>query len=441
MTFLAPWALLVGALAAAGLVALHLVARQRPAAYPLPTARFVPDRRTLVSRVSQRPRDVLLLLLRVLLVLSAAAAFARPVLVPQRSARSRVLLLDRSAAVAEPAGAARRAREIVGDGVPTRVLLFDSAVVALAPGAAALDSLARTAKAATRAVGSLSAALAAARRLGAESGVGADSVELVLVSPVTAREVDASTDSIRALWPGQVRLVRVAASSDSSAPPALERDIPEADVLGPSLALRAVRPSERAASSATGITPSSLVAVRLLRGPPSAADSAFARSGGTVVRWDSIASRALVPSAIVMGDDVVVAALARDSLPANGVVLARWADGSAAAVERPLGSGCLREIAIGVPVAGDLPLRPAFQRIVNGLTDACAGTRDIAGPPLGAAHLAALAGPASVASGAELANGVERPTPLAPWLLGVALACALAELLLRRSFGEREGAS
>ena len=43
MTFLAPWALGIGGLAAAGAVLLHLVARQRPAAYLLPTTRFIPS--------------------------------------------------------------------------------------------------------------------------------------------------------------------------------------------------------------------------------------------------------------------------------------------------------------------------------------------------------------------------------------------------------------
>ena len=71
MTFLAPWAMAIAGLAAAGVVALHLVARQRPAAYLLPTARFIPDQRTLVSRVATRPRDLLLLALRVLLLLFA----------------------------------------------------------------------------------------------------------------------------------------------------------------------------------------------------------------------------------------------------------------------------------------------------------------------------------------------------------------------------------
>ena len=54
MSFLAPWALAIGGLAAAGAVLLHLVAQQRPAAYLLPTARFIPDRRTLVRRIANR---------------------------------------------------------------------------------------------------------------------------------------------------------------------------------------------------------------------------------------------------------------------------------------------------------------------------------------------------------------------------------------------------
>jgi hypothetical protein len=207
MTFLAPWALLIGAVAAVGVTLLHLVARQRPAAFLLPTARFVPDRRSMVSRVSRRPRDLPLLLLRLLLVLSAAAAFARPVRAPSRVPRGRILLLDRSAAVATADEAIARARAALGDGVPTRVVAFDTMAVAVGVGMAALDSLSRSP--ATRgAVGSLSAAIAAARRLGAAEGARADSVELVVVSPVTAREIDQATSELRAQWPGGLTLLR-----------------------------------------------------------------------------------------------------------------------------------------------------------------------------------------------------------------------------------------
>jgi hypothetical protein len=426
MTFLAPWALLAGALAAAGLVVLHLVARQRPAAYPLPTARFVPDRRTLVSRVSRRPRDLLLLLLRVVLVLSAAAAFARPVLTPQRSARARVLLLDRSEAVADPAGALRQVRAMMQDGVPTRAVLFDTSVVVLDLGGSLIDSLDHRPDIGTGAIGSLSAALVAARRAGSELGQQADSVELVLVSPVAESELDGATDSIRESWPGAVRVVRVAAAPDSSSLPPLESAIGAAEPLGPALGMRPVKRSTNA--------------VRLLHRAPDAADSAYARAGAVVVRWDSIGARALVPSAVVMGDDVIVAAVGRGALTAEGAVRARWADGAPAAVERRLGSGCLREVGIGVPIAGDLPLSPAFQRIAIGLTDACLGLRGRAGAPIDSTRLARLAGPSHLAAGAELANGTERPAPMVPWLLGLALACALAELLVRRT-GSAGGAT
>ncbi|HET9682929.1 MAG TPA: BatA domain-containing protein, partial [Gemmatimonadaceae bacterium] len=190
MTFLAPWAMLAGVLGAAGLVVLHLVARQRPAAYPLPTARFVPDRRTLVSRISQRPHDLLLLALRVLLVLSAAAAFARPVLTSRRSARARVLVLDRSSVVADAGDALRRAREVSVDGATTRLVIMDSTATTLAGGTAVLDSIARVSVVRCCTVGSLSAALVAARRAASELGARADSVELVILSPLVERQWD-----------------------------------------------------------------------------------------------------------------------------------------------------------------------------------------------------------------------------------------------------------
>jgi hypothetical protein len=418
MTFLAPWALLAGALAAAGLVALHLVARQRPAAYPLPTARFVPDRRTLVSRASRRPRDLVLLALRVVLVLSAAAAFARPVLTPRRAPRARVLLVDRSAATADLGDAVRRAREIMRDGVPTQMLVFDSTVTRLSGGEGALDSAVRAPAGELKLSGSLSAALAAARRVGAEVGTGADSVDLVLLSPVTTAELDAATDSVRATWPGSVSVVRLAAQGDSATSPSLQRQVSDADVLGPALHARVVQEAPNA--------------VRLVRRPLTSEDSSYARGGGVVVRWDSIGARVPVPSAVAMGDDVIVAALGRDTLQEGGTVLARWADGAPAAVETVIGDGCVRTVGIGVPVAGDLPLAPSFQRIVNGLIDACAGAHASTGAPADSSRAAALAAGGGAASGSTLANGDERPVPLAPWLLALALACALAELLLRR---------
>jgi len=49
-----------------------------------------------------------------------------------------------------------------------------------------------------------------------------------------------------------------------------------------------------------------------------------------------------------------------------------------------------------------------------------------------------LTGAPRAAPGRLLADGDERPTPAVPWLLGFALACALAELALRLRHREPE---
>ena len=414
MTFLAPWAFVVGALAAAGAVLLHLVARQRPAAYVLPTTRFIPDRRTLVSRVATRPRDLVLLALRVALLLSAAAAFARPVMAPNRVARATLVLMDRSGAVARPADAIARVRSLLAAGIPVRLIAFDSSAVAFGDAAVALDSLSRDSLRGV-ATGSLSAALVAARRLGPLLAAEADSVDLVLVSPVAAHELDAATDSVRARWPGTMRISRLPARQDSARTWTLERALGADDPLAPALARL---------PAAVGPT-----AMRLRRTALGAADSTFARDGGAVVHWDSVGVADFAPAALAMGDDVVVATLRRSALAAHGRTVARWADGSAAATEEALGAGCVRHVAIGVPIAGELPLRSAFQRVVRGLMAPCGAS--LSATPADAATIARLIGTGSPAAAATLAGREQRTSPLVPWLLGLAIACALAELVVR----------
>jgi hypothetical protein len=145
----------------------------------------------------------------------------------------------------------------------------------------------------------------------------------------------------------------------------------------------------------------------------------------------------LSANAIAMGDDVVVATVGRGGSPEGGRVLARWADGSPAAVQQELGAGCVREVGFAVPLAGDLPLRPAFQRVVRGLLEPCrVAMRNTLAD---ASVLARLSGKGSAARGSALATGARRPTPLVPWLLAFALLCGVAELVLRAR-GRREAA-
>ncbi|HEY2065415.1 MAG TPA: BatA domain-containing protein [Gemmatimonadaceae bacterium] len=413
MTFLAPWALAVGALAAAGAILLHLVARQRPAAVLLPTARFIADRRSLVSTVVRRPRDLVLLALRVVTLLAAAAAFARPVLAPTRSPIARVVLLDRSAAVASPADAVSRVRTLLDAAAPMRLIAFDSTAVALPFTTATLDSIAGAPVAGG--VGSITAALVAARRAAALLAAHADSVQVVLVSPVVASEVDDATSLVRAQWPGALSLVRVAARIDSTSSWSLERAIPIDDPRGPAASALRVAAGRRA--------------VRVRTSSLDAPDSAFARGGGTVVEWNESSAGPMAPAALVVGDDVVVAMLGRSLLPAGGRTVARWANGSAAAREILIGYGCIRTVAVGLPTTGDLPLRHSFQRAVRGLLAPCGSGSS--GVLADAATVARLRGSGPMARGSALATGGDRPTPLVPWLLALAAVSALAELFVR----------
>ena len=69
--------------------------------------------------------------------------------------------------------------------------------------------------------------------------------------------------------------------------------------------------------------------------------------------------------AVVAGDASVVAPFPRAWQAPAGVAPARWVDGAPAALETPLGRGCVRTVGVPVADAGDLVLRPAFRRFVT----------------------------------------------------------------------------
>ncbi|HEX6535926.1 MAG TPA: BatA domain-containing protein [Gemmatimonadaceae bacterium] len=424
MTFLAPVFFYIGLGVAAGAVALHFIVTRQPASSPLPTVRFVPTSSVRVTTVAPVPEDLLVLLVRVLIALLLGAAFARPVLTPDRRPVARVVMADVSRAVGSIAQVRDSARALLG---PRDVLVaFDSAARTVRSGAA--DSAARLTR--TEREGRLSPALIAALRAAAAMRDEADSIELAIVSPLRASEVDASTQAIRALWPGRVRVVRVATGADTLPPRA-------------GLAIHGAADDPLAfAAAAAGIATSDS-AVRVVRGTASAADSAWAAGGRrTLVRWPAAGApsgwvaRATVDTvgAVIAGEAALVFPLERrwalDTATHPTRVVARWVDGQPAAIDRAVGEGCIRDVAIGLPARGDLVLRPAFGRFVRAIGTPCEGVAG--GPALDEARVSALAG-----SGPLAASGAVRPpdvtaTPLVPWLLGAALALVLVELLVRR---------
>jgi hypothetical protein len=471
MTFLAPGWILVGVGGALAVVALHLLALGRPAPLVLPTARFVPLRAARARRLARRPTDLLLLAARAGAVLLGALALARPTRTPTRRPVARVIVADRAGA-----------RELVRDsvraiaGAGDLLVAFDTsarAPLVLGATAAARDSsidAALAADATPVAAGSLSAALAAARRAAPRLREVADSLELVIVSPLTTAEVDAATAAVRGEWKGRARVVRVAtgarvAGADAGAPVRVvwRRGGPEDDALAAAAALESgsrardrsypgglppLRPGSHdtdstSSSSQRTTAPTERAPVLIVRDGATAADSALARdSAAVLVDWpaDGVPNgwrrRAQVDTAgaVATAAAAFVAPLPRraewpSERGTDARVVARWADGAPAAVERPSGAGCVRAVAVPVPQVGDAALRAPFRALLAELTAACA--HRAAGAPLDAATTRALAGSGPLLATRALGAAPAPSDPLARWLLAGALALLVAELPLR----------
>lgn len=428
MSFLLPGFLVAAGAIAACTVLLHFIVTREPDLWRLPTARFAPERAIQARSRALEPKDLLLLAVRVALVLAVGAALARPVLSPARRDRVRIVLLDRSRSAASAREAADSASALLGD--RDVLIVFDSAATVLESGAP--DSLARLSLS-TRA-GRLSTGLISALRAASRIRDRADSIELVVVSPLVREEIDAATDSLRALWPAGIRLVPTAARTDSGARPPV---IFEGAVDDP---LRVALPSRVSASGSAS--------VRLVRRLATAADSAWAAGAGRVlVVWP--ASREVpggwtkqtpdTVGAVATGSAVVVAPFVRtvihrgrrdDSVSAR--VIARWVDGEPAAIEEAWVAGCIRTVAIEVPVAGDLVLDARFAKLVAALSERCGGGMDLT--PVDEAARAQLAGDSGRrhALAAGFAAPEQVPSPWTRWLLLAAVLLVVAESVLRR---------
>ncbi len=430
MTFVTPGFLYAAIAVAAALAALHFLVTRQPRAAMLPTARFVPNLPATATSRAARPSDLLLLLLRMLLMLAAGAALAQPIVAPRPQLQARVILADVSSSVGDARQVADSARALYREG--DVLIAFDSSVRAIASGS--LDSLVSPAGSRTR--GRLSAALVSAIRAGSDLRGRTDSLELVIVSPFAANEWDAATDSIRALWPGRARIVRTGWPGDTL----VRRDVAvssrttSSDPLNPTMSLSGADRSGE---------------VRLVRDELTAADTKWAAENDRVlVAWPAVArppgavtrarsetiARTSISGGVASDSAVVIAAFDRkwefpaDSL-AGTAVIARWIDGEPAAIERALGSGCIRSVAIPVTRGGDLVIRTEFVRLVRMLTAPCsANARPI---PAAAARLAALAGTGGLAPGNAFRARSGVKSSVAPWLLALALVAALTELFVR----------
>lgn len=369
MTVAAPMALGIAAAAALAAIALHFIATRRPPPTPFPTARFIDDEQARAARRAVHPSDLWLLMLRVLALLALGAGFAGLRPAPSWHAR-RLWLVDRSRAV-ESMDQVRRAMAAAPGDV---LVLFDSTAREVP-----FDSLRTATRVDVR--GSLSAALAAALRAGARLDVRAESLAVVVVSPSAVEAVDSATALLRASVRGTVRWIKVDAAT--------------------------ARPTERRTVAA-----------------PNARDSAWTRAGDRVLVWWPADSAPVAAHAVSTEGTTLVAPLGR--LPVgDGMTVARWEDGAPAVVERVMGRGCVREVGVRAPRAGDVQLSAAYRAFDATLDVSCGNARfDVDSAWL---HPVRRVDPV-VATVDDAAPS----TPWDRWLLALGMVLLVAELFVRR---------
>ena len=418
MTWLLPSALAIAGVAALIAAALHLIARSRPIAEALPTARFIPLRGVHARTRSIAMSDVMLLLLRIAAIAAIGAAIAAPIVARARGRVTRILVVDRSRAGASVAELRDSARSVMaGAG---RVIAFDSVPRVVAR--SAIDSMSLSS-----ARGSLSAALVAAARDAAGLAEQSDSIELVVVSPFAAEEMDAATLRIRGSWPGRVRLVTVSGSRVLDDAPRIESTSDVDDPVIAGLSLMAAKGANRA--------------VRIVRGRITPVDSAWSRdSGHVLVHWPAADSAADWPRRAnidAIGGVTSATGTLVGRFPRNwalgGRAAARWADGEPAAVEIRTGGGCVRHLAILLDPTSDLTLREPFRRFAAALLEPCGGARS--SRRVDDSTLARLAGTGPLAVADVLRGGEGRSSAFTPWLLVIGAVLLLVELAARRAMG------
>ena len=431
MTFLAPAFFFASLAVAAAVVALHFIVTRQPRAAILPTARFVPDTRATTVARAPRPSDLPLMLLRVLTILAAGAGLAKPVLTPSRGAEARVILVDVSRSARDSMAIRDSVRAIYREG--DAVVVFDSSARMLTGNVS--DTLGALAPSTRR--GNLSAALIAALRAGSSLRARADSLELLIVSPFAKEEFDAATDSIRTLWPGKARLVRLGQSADTSS--VQETLVVQTDANDPLLI-------SVAQAQVPGIrypVPGTRYPVPGIRNPAPGTRYQAPGTRRTLVDWPSSSRPRFAVSRSqrdtvggVMTDEsrVVSTFERRWTFPADSLrgadVIARWVDGEPAAIEKPDATGCVRSVAIPVTPVGDFVIRKDFVRFVSSLSRACTATTSLT--PADPDAVAKLEGKGGLAPRTAFAPVTDTRSSLAPGLLALSLASAIAELFLRR---------
>lgn len=402
MTWLAPWALGAGALGMLGIVAAHLLSRQRPRALALATARFLPSGMLEATTLQRIPRDRWWMLLRLLIVALLALGVAQPVLTGSRVPTRTVVLLDRLLPVAAQ-------RAALATLAPTDVVIaFDTMTIVQSPTVAASTVVQQPRS-------FLSGALGRLVRVRDSLANGTDDLRIAIASPFASASLDPATQTVRALLSDSIVVLPVTIPADSAV------------TRGP-ITVRADGDDPVAATAlllGDSVAATSTVIERHDR--LTADDSIAATRGATVVHWPArVASGTAAMQALTVGATTWIAVMQRDSSDARASATAAgwWADGAPAVRETPVGTGCILRVSAALPVAGDQSLSLSAQAWLRSLVSLCTPMSRIAG----------AAPPWLSAAPRRLTRLAAMPTltsDIAPWLIAAALALGLIELALR----------
>lgn len=400
MMWLAPWALGAGALGWVGVLAAHLLSRQRPRALALATARFLPVGMLEATTIQRVPMDRWWMLLRLLILALLAMGVAQPIVIGSRVPTRTVLLLDRTL----PADVQRAVLAALS---PTdAVIAFDTGSVVSAPTAVASG---------VSVSASVSAGLARVIRVRDSLSAGATQLRVAIASTFAPHIFDPASESLRAMIPDSITPLPIAIRADTLRPRGAI--IVRADIDDP------------VAATATLLGDSVVPANTIIeRGATlTTADSTAARDGATVLWWPA----ALAPDdarleAVTVGSRTWIAPMGRDTATARSSAhaIGWWADGHVAVTSESVGSGCVLTMRAALPDAGDQTLSLSAQAWLADVLASCEKPRVMLNAPP-----AWLVAPTrTVAPGDVRATQV---STLAPWLVGAGLALAALELLLR----------
>lgn len=430
--FALPWILGVGVLGAATITVLHFLSVQRPPELLLPTARFLDEGRVRAVSRSAQPSDLLLLLLRVVALLLASAAFAAPQWLSPSHRVGRLIVADGS--LRNDSGAMLQAEDAnVSSSMLTRFVWTDTVDVTGAP---------------TGLRAELSAALPIAVRAATALSAEQNNIDSIALHVVALNGASANAESWRvwrAVWPGAVR-VRQAVPTSAQTTPVIRFDgVGADDVLRSAFSTRVVERTSRQSLGVSQAITRAIVVRRIASETTSAADAVAGTvtivwlESGAPSGWRKLRDSA---SAVAANGKALVASWARASTPTKELLrgarpIAWWSDGVVAAIERAKGNGCWREVGIAVPPSSDILLDSNADGLMAALTAPCASVsvnmdsipKSILTDSLDRTNGAAAA--ASYFRSVGVSDVRSRPFWLAPALLAIGLSLLLLEWFIR----------